>query len=109
MYLPECVTGTSDLILHCYPRMLTSTSVRGGGLYVSFRTTGRAERLNLALSVDCADTRIIRTQSRQELLYTRSKIVATARAFDLDAIDMVGCRPVFKVLIDYKSAVTGLR
>ena len=40
---------------------------------------------------DCADTRIIRTSSRQELLYTRSKIVAAARAFGLDAIDMVGC------------------
>ena len=44
-----------------------------------------------SIITDCADTRIIRTPSRQELLYTRSKIVAAARAFGLDAIDMVGC------------------
>lgn len=41
--------------------------------------------------IDCADTRIVRTPSRQELLYTRSKIVVAARAFGLDAIDMVSC------------------
>lgn len=38
---------------------------------------------------DCADTAIIRTPSRRELLYTRSQIVITAKAFGLDAIDMV--------------------
>ncbi|CCM01879.1 uncharacterized protein FIBRA_03950 [Fibroporia radiculosa] len=37
----------------------------------------------------CADTSIIRTKSRQELLYTRSQIAITAKAFALDAIDMV--------------------
>jgi len=37
----------------------------------------------------CADTGIIRTKSRQELLYTRSQIAITAKAFGLDAIDMV--------------------
>ncbi|KAF8584692.1 citrate lyase beta subunit [Ramaria rubella] len=37
----------------------------------------------------CADTSIIRTQSRQELLYPRSKIVLAAKAFQLQAIDMV--------------------
>ncbi|KAL6302803.1 Pyruvate/Phosphoenolpyruvate kinase-like domain-containing protein [Sparassis latifolia] len=37
----------------------------------------------------CADTSIIRTASRQELLFTRSQIVITAKAFGLDAIDMV--------------------
>ncbi|KZT73832.1 beta subunit of citrate lyase [Daedalea quercina L-15889] len=37
----------------------------------------------------CADTSIIRTKSRQELLYTRSQIAITAKAFGLDAIDMV--------------------
>jgi len=46
---------------------------------------------------DCADTRIIRTPSRQELLYTRSKIVAAARAFGLDTIDMVSCSFTFRV------------
>ncbi|XP_006462649.1 hypothetical protein AGABI2DRAFT_193761 [Agaricus bisporus var. bisporus H97] len=37
----------------------------------------------------CADTSIVRTPSRRELLYTRSQIVITAKAFGLDAIDMV--------------------
>ncbi|TFY69086.1 hypothetical protein EVG20_g3310 [Dentipellis fragilis] len=36
----------------------------------------------------CADTSIIRTTSRQELLYTRSKIAAAAKAFRLEAIDL---------------------
>jgi len=38
---------------------------------------------------DCANTSVIRTPSRQELLYPRSKIAVTARAFGLEAIDMV--------------------
>ncbi|KAH8114622.1 citrate lyase beta subunit [Phellopilus nigrolimitatus] len=37
----------------------------------------------------CADTSIIRTPSRLELLYTRSQIVLAAKAFGLEAIDMV--------------------
>ncbi|CAA7261424.1 unnamed protein product [Cyclocybe aegerita] len=37
----------------------------------------------------CADTSIIRTSSRRELLFTRSQIVIAAKAFGLDAIDMV--------------------
>ena len=40
--------------------------------------------------LDCADTSIIRTSSRRELLYTRSQVSITARAFKLQAIDMVG-------------------
>ncbi|KAI0345718.1 beta subunit of citrate lyase [Trametopsis cervina] len=43
----------------------------------------------VALLVHCADTSIIRTPSRQELLFTRSQIAITAKAFGLDAIDMV--------------------
>lgn len=38
---------------------------------------------------DCADTGVIRTTSRQELLYTRSYIAVTAKAHKLKAIDMV--------------------
>ena len=38
---------------------------------------------------DCADSSVIRTPSRQELLYPRSKIVVVAKAFGLEAIDMV--------------------
>ncbi|KAJ7134417.1 Pyruvate/Phosphoenolpyruvate kinase-like domain-containing protein [Mycena epipterygia] len=37
----------------------------------------------------CADTSILRTSSRLELLYTRSQIVIAAKAFGLEAIDMV--------------------
>ncbi|KAF7297776.1 HpcH-HpaI domain-containing protein [Mycena kentingensis (nom. inval.)] len=37
----------------------------------------------------CADTSILRSPSRRELLYTRSSIVIAAKAFKLDAIDMV--------------------
>jgi citrate lyase beta subunit len=41
------------------------------------------------MRVDCADTSVIRTDSRKELLYARSQIVVAAKAFGLDAIDMV--------------------
>lgn len=37
----------------------------------------------------CADSSVIRTSSRQELLYPRSKIAVVAKAFGLGAIDMV--------------------
>ncbi|KAF8208744.1 Pyruvate/Phosphoenolpyruvate kinase-like domain-containing protein [Mycena galopus ATCC 62051] len=37
----------------------------------------------------CADTSILRSPSRRELLYTRSSIVIAAKAFKLEAIDMV--------------------
>ncbi|TFK74758.1 beta subunit of citrate lyase [Pluteus cervinus] len=37
----------------------------------------------------CADTSIIRTSSLRELLYTRSQVVIAAKAFGLEAIDMV--------------------
>ncbi|KAF8630935.1 hypothetical protein AX17_005292 [Amanita inopinata Kibby_2008] len=46
----------------------------------------------------CADTSIIRTPSRHELLYTRSQIVVAAKAFGLEAIDMV--------CVNYKDAKT---
>ncbi|KAI0050360.1 citrate lyase beta subunit [Auriscalpium vulgare] len=50
---------------------------------------GRLAALLFAAEDYCADTAIIRTTSRQELLYTRSKIAIAAKAFGLDAIDMV--------------------
>ncbi|THV00864.1 beta subunit of citrate lyase [Dendrothele bispora CBS 962.96] len=37
----------------------------------------------------CADTSILRTRSRQELLYTRSQIAIAAKAFGLESVDMV--------------------
>ncbi|EPQ54754.1 beta subunit of citrate lyase [Gloeophyllum trabeum ATCC 11539] len=50
---------------------------------------GRLSALLFAAEDYCADTSIIRTQSRQELLYARSRIVNAAKAFGLQAIDMV--------------------
>lgn len=43
----------------------------------------------MTLITDCADTSVVRTTSRQELLYVRSQIVIMAKAFELEAIDMV--------------------
>ncbi|KAF9060896.1 Pyruvate/Phosphoenolpyruvate kinase-like domain-containing protein [Rhodocollybia butyracea] len=37
----------------------------------------------------CADTSILRTRTRRELLYTRSRIAIAAKAFGLESIDMV--------------------
>ncbi|TCD64529.1 hypothetical protein EIP91_003996 [Steccherinum ochraceum] len=50
---------------------------------------GRLSALLFAAEDYCADTSIIRTPSRRELLYTRSQVSVTARAFGLEAIDMV--------------------
>ena len=41
------------------------------------------------MRVDCADTSVIRTKSGKGLLYARSQVVLAAKAFDLEAIDMV--------------------
>ncbi|OCH91870.1 citrate lyase beta subunit [Obba rivulosa] len=50
---------------------------------------GKLVALLFAAEDYCADTSIIRTKSRQELLYTRSQIAITAKAHGLNAIDMV--------------------
>lgn len=49
--------------------------------------------------LDCADTMIIRTKTRQELLYTRSQIAITAKAYGLEAIDMVCATSAMVALI----------
>jgi citrate lyase subunit beta-like protein len=46
---------------------------------------------DLRLMADCADVGITRTVERTELLYPRSKLVTVAKAFGLQAIDLV-CR-----------------
>lgn len=64
----------------------------------------------MTLATDCADTSVVRTTSRQELLFIRSQIVITAKAFGLEAIDMVrtgltlhfGVSPVFQVCVNYR-------
>ncbi|KAH6912778.1 Pyruvate/Phosphoenolpyruvate kinase-like domain-containing protein [Coprinopsis sp. MPI-PUGE-AT-0042] len=53
------------------------------------RLGGEVRALMFACEDYCADTGIIRTPSRRELLYTRSSIVLAAKAQNLDAIDMV--------------------
>ncbi|TEB39694.1 beta subunit of citrate lyase [Coprinellus micaceus] len=53
------------------------------------RFGGELGALMFACEDYCADTGIVRTPSRRELLYTRSQIVLAAKAFGLDAIDMV--------------------
>ncbi|EKM49597.1 uncharacterized protein PHACADRAFT_214142 [Phanerochaete carnosa HHB-10118-sp] len=58
---------------------------------------GKLTALLFAAEDYCADTKIIRTKTRQELLYTRSQISITARAFGLESIDMV--------CVDYKDSV----
>jgi len=50
---------------------------------------GTLSALLFAAEDYCVDTSIIRSPSRRELLYTRSQIVIAAKAFGLDAIDMV--------------------
>nr|XP_031858593.1 uncharacterized protein CI109_005973 [Kwoniella shandongensis]KAA5525665.1 hypothetical protein CI109_005973 [Kwoniella shandongensis] len=42
-----------------------------------------------APNVDCADVGLTRTPTREELLYPRSRLVTTAKAFGLQAIDLV--------------------
>lgn len=78
--------------MHCwYVSLLCSRyyhlkcPVRGGRLQVSVVLTVHA---GAKVPKDCADTSVIRTPSRRELLYPRSQIVIAAKAFGLEAIDM---------------------
>lgn len=50
---------------------------------------GTLSALLFAAEDYCADTSVIRTSSRRELLFTRSQIVIAAKAFELEAVDMV--------------------
>ncbi|KAG1804005.1 citrate lyase beta subunit [Suillus variegatus] len=50
---------------------------------------GKLGALLFAAEDYCADTSVVRTPSRLELLYVRSQIATAAKAFGLDAIDMV--------------------
>ena len=53
------------------------------------RTVSTRKQTPKILTADCADVGIVRTPSRAELLYHRSKLVVTAKAFGLGAIDLV--------------------
>ncbi|WVQ75943.1 hypothetical protein IAR50_005578 [Cryptococcus sp. DSM 104548] len=50
---------------------------------------GHLDALLFAAEDYCADVGLTRTRTRQELLYPRSKLVTTAKAFGLQAIDLV--------------------
>lgn len=48
----------------------------------------------------CADTGIVRTKARTEMLFARSAVVNAAKAYGLQAIDMVRgtqCEPTFDI------------
>jgi len=62
--------------------------VRGRGLSVSPSIS-----FQTGLIADCADLGLTRTPERMELLYPRSKLVTTAKAFGLQAIDLVRLSP----------------
>lgn len=64
-----------------YARSLQQKTVR------DFYALGAGLRADCG--ADCADTSVVRTPSRLELLYVRSQIAIAAKAFGLDAIDMV--------------------
>ncbi|KAG2065583.1 beta subunit of citrate lyase [Suillus decipiens] len=59
---------------------------------------GKLSALLFAAEDYCADTSVVRTPSRLELLYVRSQIAIAAKAFRLDAIDMVPSQ----VCVNYK-------
>ncbi|ORY21373.1 Pyruvate/Phosphoenolpyruvate kinase-like domain-containing protein [Naematelia encephala] len=50
---------------------------------------GHLDALLFAAEDYCADVGLIRTENRLEMLYARSKLVTTAKAFGLQAIDLV--------------------
>ncbi|GAA5869948.1 hypothetical protein JCM8547_008111 [Rhodosporidiobolus lusitaniae] len=52
-------------------------------------TTGRLEALLFAAEDYCASSRLFRSPSRTELLLARQSVVSVARAFNLNAIDLV--------------------
>lgn len=70
------------LIVHSLLPKIVSRALRFSSASEASRELGNENPL------DCADTSIIRTPSLRELLYTRSNIVVTAKAFGLEAIDM---------------------
>ena len=81
----QSIVDMFQLAVVCSGRLCVYSAVQ-----VSLTLRGR-------IHTDCADTSIIRTPSRQELLYTRSRIVIAAKTYGLEAIDMV--RPGYRIVI----------
>ncbi|KAI0057840.1 citrate lyase beta subunit [Artomyces pyxidatus] len=85
-------SGRSDEPINLVASIESARALWGLGEIAGWKDVHRQSRLIALLFAAedyCADTSIIRTSSRQELLYTRSKIAIAAKAFGLDAIDMV--------------------
>ncbi|PPR07105.1 hypothetical protein CVT24_010941 [Panaeolus cyanescens] len=100
-------TSTSSLPLDLVPSiesakaMVNLTSIAGWSSRHDPIHGGKLGALLFAAEDYCADTGILRTSSRAELLFTRSQIVITAKAFGLGAVDMV--------CIDYAKSLDVLR
>ncbi|KAF8513747.1 Pyruvate/Phosphoenolpyruvate kinase-like domain-containing protein [Gautieria morchelliformis] len=100
----EDLDKMSQIISQCFSSRSTKTPIRVVASIESARSlwslgdiaTWRSREgvatvfaLLFAAEDFCADTSIIRTSSREELLYPRSKIALATKAFQLQAIDMV--------------------
>ncbi|KXN88156.1 Citrate lyase subunit beta-like protein, mitochondrial [Leucoagaricus sp. SymC.cos] len=69
--------------------MMNLQYIAGWGSKLGRQMGGQLSALLFAAEDYCADTGILRGPTRRELLYTRSQIVIAAKAFGLEAIDMV--------------------
>ncbi|KAG8214740.1 Pyruvate/Phosphoenolpyruvate kinase-like domain-containing protein [Butyriboletus roseoflavus] len=87
--------NTSSTPLRIVASIESARSVVGLGDIARWRSEFGAEKggeltaLLFAAEDYCADASVVRTTSKQELLYVRSQIVIMAKAFELEAIDMV--------------------
>jgi citrate lyase subunit beta-like protein len=73
----------STVSCHSLASLLVSLRPKIASLFFLLLST------SVYFSLDCADTAIIRTPSRRELLYPRCQMATAAKAFGLKSIDMV--------------------
>ncbi|VDB84634.1 unnamed protein product [Peniophora sp. CBMAI 1063] len=91
-YIVDSVAGSLDSPLRLVASIESARSLYNIGSIAGWRDrSGKSRIAALLFAAEdyCADTGIIRTHERTELLYTRSQVVVTAKAFGLEAIDMV--------------------
>ncbi|WVF72526.1 hypothetical protein IAT40_007343 [Kwoniella sp. CBS 6097] len=69
--------------------MIESARAMVGIQSIAASGKGHLDALLFAAEDYCADVGLTRTPTREELLYPRSKLVTTAKAFGLQAIDLV--------------------
>ncbi|KZV61508.1 beta subunit of citrate lyase [Peniophora sp. CONT] len=88
----DSVAGSMDTPIRLVASIESARSLYNIGSIAGWRhSSGKTRVAGLLFAAEdyCADTGIIRTAERTELLYTRSQVVLTAKAFGLEAIDMV--------------------